>query len=60
MFIGSTPSDMPPTAPKGWEWIRNPGRPCQWTLACNTRDVYWSLAAEARTTWYLQNTTPRN
>ena len=59
MFTGSTPSDMPPTAPKGWEWIRNPGRPCQWTLACNTRDVCWSLAADARTAWYLQNTTPK-
>ncbi len=49
MFIGSDPSDMPPTAPKGWEWVRNPGRPCEWTLACNTRDVHWQL--ESKDKW---------
>ena len=59
MFIGSSPADMPPTAPKGWEWMRNPGRPCEWTLTCNTRDVSWQIAAEKRTAWYLRNTTPK-
>ena len=59
MFVGSSPADMPPIAPVGWCWVQNPGRPLQWTLACDTKHVSWALAANERVSWYLRNTTPR-
>ena len=59
MFIGSSNSDTPGPAPTGWVWVQNPGRPREWSLACDTKHVSWAIAAQERTAWYLRNTTPK-
>jgi hypothetical protein len=36
--------ETPGPAPAGYVWMPRPGRPGQWDLCINTRDVCWRIA----------------